>query len=94
MASRGPRIVCDECGEDVRLYSLIENDGMVIGCGCQDVGHSVDAMPYEMGVSHTSDDWRVAEQPDEDPDPPSGPNATLTDGGLYTTETDHPGGGR
>jgi len=42
------------------LYSLVENDGLVIGCGCQDVAHSVDAMAYEMGVSHLTDDWRPA----------------------------------
>jgi hypothetical protein len=43
----------------VRLYSLVENDGMVIGCGCEDVRHSHDAMAYDMGVRHTSDDWEV-----------------------------------
>lgn len=57
MATRNDKIVCTNCGEDVRLYSLVENDGVVIGCGCRDVKHSVDAMPYEMGVSHLSDDW-------------------------------------
>lgn len=61
MASRGPKLVCEECGEDVRLYSLVENDGMFIGCGCNDVKHSEDSMPYELGVSDTSDDWIVAE---------------------------------
>jgi len=33
---------------------------MVIGCGCEDIRHSEDSMPYEMGVKHTSDDWVVA----------------------------------
>jgi hypothetical protein len=67
MASRGPKLVCDACGEDVRLYSLVENGGMVIGCGCEDVRHSEDALPYEMGVQHTIDDWRVAHEEEGDP---------------------------
>lgn len=67
MATRGPKLVCDACGEDVRLYSLVENDGMVIGCACEDVRHSEDAMAYEMGVQHTSDDWRVAHEEEGDP---------------------------
>lgn len=67
MATRGAKLVCDACGEDVRLYSLVENDGMVIGCGCEDVRHSEDAMAYEMEVQHTSDDWRVACEEEGDP---------------------------
>jgi len=57
MASRGPKIVCESCGQDVRLFSLVENDGIVIGCGCNDVRHSVDAMAYELGVTDLNDDW-------------------------------------
>lgn len=67
MASRGPKIVCEGCGQDVRLYSLVENDGIVIGCGCEDVRHSVDAMPYEMGVSHLNDDWVPEEDRSDQP---------------------------
>lgn len=60
MASRGPKIVCEACGEDVRLYSLNENPGLTIGCGCEDVKHSEDTMPYELAVHHLSDDWVIA----------------------------------
>jgi hypothetical protein len=60
MATRGPKLICVACGEDVRLYSLVENDGLTIECGCDDVAHSEDSMPYEMGVQHTNDDWQVA----------------------------------
>jgi len=60
VASRGPKIVCNQCGADVRLYSLVENDGLVIGCGCEDVRHSKDAMAYEMRVQDLNDDWYPA----------------------------------
>jgi len=60
MATRGPHLTCTACGEDVRLYSLVENDGVIIGCGCEDVRHSHDAMAYDMGVRHTSSDWEVS----------------------------------
>jgi hypothetical protein len=62
MASRGPKIVCNACGADVRLYSLVENDCLVIGCGCKDARHSKDAMAYEMRVQDLNDDWYPAQE--------------------------------
>lgn len=57
MATRGPGLVCESCGEYVRVYTLEENDGLVVGCGCEDIKHSEDSMPYEMGLQHVSEDW-------------------------------------
>jgi hypothetical protein len=52
-------IVCAECETSPRLKSLDKNDGTQLMCNCDDVGKSMDAVPYELRVADLPGDWIV-----------------------------------
>lgn len=53
-------IKCAACESLVRLQAL-DRGGTHVACDCDDVRHSMDAVPYELEVSHLPDDWYVVE---------------------------------
>jgi hypothetical protein len=52
-------IVCVECHTAPRLKSLNKNAGTQTECDCGDVKHSMDSVPYELGVDDLPDSWVV-----------------------------------
>lgn len=78
MATKGPKIICTRCHQDVRMYSLQENDGTFVGCECPEARFSMDMVPYDLRIGDLPKQWEVYEQPEMYSAYDPGPNEQLS----------------